>query len=94
MIIHGLDCSFDVNTPGDLHLMNDIMNFSLKCPQCAGVKSGIAVVAQVELRIEIPEKGTQEDYCLEHILCPQSCPRDEQSIQERCLVKSVERGPE
>lgn len=90
MIIHGQPV-LDVNEPGDLHFLNCLHRMEPKAPQCAGVVSGEAKIESVTLDIEIPEKQLRGTVTFERIVCPQSCPRDKESIRKRCLIEDETR---
>jgi hypothetical protein len=83
---HGLSGALDVNIPGDLHLINCLYDLREKAPRCAGVASGEADIIKHNVTVEFLESGTEDSYEFEHIQCPDSCPRDEKSQRERCLI--------
>ena len=84
---HGLSMALDVNTPGDLHFMNCLYDLQEKAPRCAGVESGVAQINRHNVTVEYLDSGVSDQLEFEHVQCPDSCPRDEKSQKERCLIQ-------
>lgn len=86
VLFHGLGPSLNIDHPGDLHFANCLHRLETKAPRCAGVVSGEAEISVVMIDVEAPEYGLRGLVDFERIHCPESCPRDEKSIRERCLI--------
>ena len=85
-VIHGADSVIDVNTPGDAHFINCLCSLQPEAPRCAGVKSGKAKIIPVTFDMEFPETGLRGEMTFGRIECADSCPRDIQSMNERCGI--------
>jgi len=71
--------SFSIDSPGDLHFINCLFKRQRKPPICAGYE----IAKKIDKTVVIGD----EPFTIEKLICPESCPRTEKDMKERCKIE-------